>query len=116
MVEQFTGEYHDISIEEMKNRPEIVTDWLLNDDDVSVIFEKRGQRIRFAYLRKYNSETMRILDDAKKEYALKKRKGYDREQAFQDFIDAQQEISQFYQFKVCGTGEFLKELRKALVD
>lgn len=94
MVEQITGEYQDISIEEIKNRPEIVTDWLLNDDDVSVIFEKRGQRIRFAYLRKYDSETMRILKEAKKEYTQKKQEGYTREQAFQDLLDAQQEISQ----------------------
>jgi hypothetical protein len=94
MVEQITGEYQDISIEEMKKRPEIVVDWLLKDDEVSVIFEKQGQKIRFAYLRKYDSETMRILEDAKKEYLQKKKKGYSREQAFQDFIDAQQEISQ----------------------
>jgi hypothetical protein len=83
MVEQITGEYQDISIDEIKNHPEIVTDWLLKDDDVSVIFEKRGQRIRFAYLRKYDSETMRILEEAKKEYIQKKQEGYNREQAFQ---------------------------------
>lgn len=40
MVEQITGEYQDISIEEMKKRPEMVTEWLLKDDEVSVIFEK----------------------------------------------------------------------------
>ena len=83
MVEQITGKYQDISMEEIKKRPEIVTDWLLKDDDVSVIFEKRGQRIRFAYLRKYDSETMRILEEAKKEYIQKKQEGYNREQAFQ---------------------------------
>lgn len=37
---------------------------------------------------------MRVLEDAKKEYLQKKKKGYGREQAFQDFVDAQQEISQ----------------------
>lgn len=94
MVEQITGKYQDISIEEIKNRPELVIDWLLKDDEVSVIFEKRGQRIRYAYLRKYDSETMRILDDAKREYLKKKKNGYSWEQAFQDFIAAQQEISQ----------------------
>jgi hypothetical protein len=94
MIEQITGEYQDLSIEEVKKRPEIVTDWLMMDDDVSIILEKRGQRIRFAYLKRYESETMRILDEAKREYAQKKKKGYRREEAFQDFIDAQQEISQ----------------------
>lgn len=94
MVEHITGEYQDISIEEIKKRPEMVTDWLLKDNDVSVIFEKRGQKIRFACLRMYDSETMRILEEARKEYAQKKQQGYNREQAFQDLIDAQQEISQ----------------------
>ena len=94
MVEQITGEYQDISIEEIKSHPEIVTDWLLNDDEVSLIFEKRGQKIRFAYLRKYDGETMRILEEAKREYTQKKQEGYNREQAFQDLIDAQQEINQ----------------------
>ena len=61
-----------------------MTDWLLNDDDVSEIFEKRGQKIRSAYLRKYDSKTMQILEEAKKEYAQKKQEGYNREQAFQD--------------------------------
>lgn len=93
MVEQITGEYQDISIEEIKKRPEIVTDWLLKDDEVSVIFEKRGKRVRFAYLRRYDSATMRILEVAKQEYAQKKQEGYSREQAFQDLIAAQQEIS-----------------------
>jgi len=94
MVEHITGEYQDLSIEEVKNRPEIVTDWLLSEDEISIIFEKRGHKIRFAYLRKYDSETMQILEDAKKEYLQKKKKGYSREQAFQDFKTAQQEISQ----------------------
>lgn len=48
--------------------------------------------MRFAYLRTYDKETTRILEEAKLEYAQKKQEGYPREQAFQDFLDAQEEI------------------------
>ncbi len=62
------------------------------NQDVSIILEKRGNTIRFAFLRTYDQETVRILKEAREEYALKKEQGYNREQAFQDFMEVQQEI------------------------
>jgi hypothetical protein len=65
---------------------------LSSDDDGSLILEKRGHTVRYAYLRTYDKDSCRILEEARTEYAEKKKQGYNREQAFQDLLEAQEDI------------------------
>jgi len=87
-------QFHDILLDDIKAHPELITDILFDDDDLSLILEKRGKTVRFAYLRRYGRDTTRILEEAKQEYAQKAQEGYTREQAAHDFLDAQEEIHQ----------------------
>ena len=89
-VEQF----HDILLDDLKGHLEVITDLLFDNDDISLILEKRGKIVRFAYMRRYDKETTRILEDAKQEYAQKIQEGYPREQAMKEFLEAQEEIQQ----------------------
>lgn len=85
---QITGESHYLSIEEIRKNPELITQLLFKQQDVSVILEKRGNKVRYAYLKIYDKKTIAILEEAKKEHKLLKKKGYSREQAFKDFDEA----------------------------
>ena len=85
-------QFHDILLDDIKGHPELITDILFDDEDLSLILEKRGNVVRFAYLRRYDKETTRILNEAKHEYT--QQKDYTREQAARDFLDAQEEIHQ----------------------
>ncbi len=91
-MNQPAGQFQDILLDDIKGRPELITDILFDDDDLSLILEKRGKTVRFAYLRRYDSDTTRILGEAKREYAQKAREGYNREEAARDFLEAQEEI------------------------
>jgi hypothetical protein len=92
-MERISEEFQDILLEDIKNNPELITELLLKDQDVSVVLEKHGDTVRFAYLRTYDKETVRILKEAKNEYAQKKEEGYTKEQAFKDLIEVQDEIN-----------------------
>ena len=89
---QIAEKFQNIILEDLKIHPELLTGMLFSDDDVSLILEKRGQTVRYAYLRKYDQDSRRILEEARREYAEKKKQGYNREQAFQDLLEAQTEI------------------------
>ena len=89
---QPAAQFHDILLDDIKGHPELITDILFDDEDLSLILEKRGKIVRFAYLRRYDKETTRILDEAKQEYTQQAQAGYTREHAARDFLDAQQEI------------------------
>ncbi|MBU1613979.1 hypothetical protein KJ693_01570 [bacterium] len=91
-MEKTSEKLQDILLEDIKDNPELITGFLFDDQDVSIILEKRGNIVRFAYLKTYDKETTGILDEAKREYAQKKAQGYTREQAFNDFMDARDEI------------------------
>lgn len=91
---QSAEQFHDILLDDIKGHPELITDILFDDEDLSLILEKRGKTVRFAYLRRYDRESMRILREAKQEYTQQVQKGYTREQAAHDFLDAQEEIQQ----------------------
>lgn len=93
MRSQMTEQFQQIGLDDLKIHPELLTGILSNEQDLSLILEKRGHTIRYAYLRTYDTESRSILEDAKVEYRLKKEHGYSREQAFQDFEDVQQEIT-----------------------
>jgi hypothetical protein len=84
-----------MSAEDIRSNPGLVADLLLKDGDISVIFEKRGDKVAYAYLKTYDSETIRILREAKAEHKRLREKGYARDQAFADFEQAQEEISRY---------------------
>uniref|UniRef100_Q3AQW2 Uncharacterized protein n=1 Tax=Chlorobium chlorochromatii (strain CaD3) TaxID=340177 RepID=Q3AQW2_CHLCH len=93
MKSQITEQFQQIGLDDLKIHPELLTDILSNKQDLSLILEKRGDIIRYAYLRTYDSDSRKILEEAKAEYCLKKEDGYSREEAFQDFEDVQHDIA-----------------------
>ncbi len=93
-MEYTTEQFQDILLDDIKVHPELITDVLFDEYDVSVILEKRGNVVRFAYIRAYENDTRRILKEARLEYAEKKRAGYNRGHAFNDLCEAQEEIQQ----------------------
>lgn len=82
-----------ISVEEIKKKPELITQLLLQEQDVSVMFEKRGDQVSYFYLKTYDKDTIRILRETKAEHNQLNEKGYTREQAFKEFIEAQLQIN-----------------------
>jgi len=80
-----------ISVEDIRNNPEIIADLLLKEQDVSVIFERRGDKVSYAYLKTYDRESLRILWEAREEHRRRRERGYTREQAFGDFEKARDE-------------------------
>ena len=74
---------------------ELERESLFKEQDVSVILEKRGNKVRYAYLKTYGKETIRILEEAKNEHKKVKEKGYTREQAFKDFNEAREEMNKY---------------------
>ncbi len=81
-----------LSIEVIKKDPELLTRLLLQERNVSLIFEKRGDQVRYAYLKPHDEESIRILQEAKAEHEQLSKEGYTREQAFKEFEEARQEI------------------------
>jgi len=84
-----------ISVEDIRNNPELIADILLKEQDVSVIFERRGNKVSYVYLKAYDEESLRILREAKEEHRRRRERGYSREQAFGDFEDARWEIGRY---------------------
>ena len=94
-MEQVTEKLQYISVEDIRKKPELITQLLLKDKDVSIILEKRGNKIRYAYLKTYDKEVIRILEEAKNEHKKIKEKGYTREQAFIDFNEARKQMNKY---------------------
>jgi hypothetical protein len=94
-MEQLSEQPQQLSIEEIRKNPELITQLLLQEHDVSVIFEKRGDQVSYAYLKTYDKESIRILREVKADYERLREKGYAREQAFKEFEEAQQEINKY---------------------
>jgi hypothetical protein len=95
MVEQMSEQTQHMSIKDIRNRPELVTDILLKKKDICVIFERRGDRVSYAYLKTYDQQSARILREAKEEHNALKEKGYTPEQAFEDFEQAREEMGKY---------------------
>ena len=91
-MERISGKAHHMSINDVKKNPGIIAELLLKERDVSLIFEKRGDIVSYAYLKTYDEDSIRILHEAKKEHEECKRKGYDRDKAFGDLEEAQRAI------------------------
>lgn len=82
----------DIMVEDIEHDPRLITEHLLRDEDVSVLLEKRGEIVHLAYLRRYDRDVTRILQDAKRELDGRGPGEYSREQAFRDLTEALDEI------------------------
>lgn len=91
-MEQLSEKSQYMSIEDIRNHPELIAHLLLKDTDVSVIFEKKGNKVRYCYLKTHDKESFRILEEAKKEHKILRKKGYTREQAFKEFHEAIDEM------------------------
>jgi len=90
---KISEEFQDIPLEKIKNNPELITGILFKDQDISVVLEKHGDTVRLAHMRSYDNKTTRILTEAKRKHDRKKQEGYTREQAFNDFLEVQEEIT-----------------------
>ena len=82
MAQLAEQQFQDILLEDIKGHPELITDILFDDNDLLLILEKRGDIVRFAYVKRYDENTTRILAETKQEYSRKIKAGYTREQAF----------------------------------
>jgi len=91
-MEQISEKLRSIPLEHVKAHPEIITDLLSTEDNLSVVLEKHGNTVRLAAMRVYDKDATRILQEARREYLQKKEKGYSREQAFADLEAVQEEI------------------------
>lgn len=94
-MEQLLEQPQYVSLDEIRKNPELITQLLLQEQDVSVIFEKRGDQVSYAYLKTYDKDSIRILREAKKEHQQLSKKEYTRKQAFKEFEEAQQEIENY---------------------
>lgn len=94
-MEQLLEQPQQLSIEEIRKNPELITQLLLQEQDVSVIFEKRGDQVSYIYLKTYDKESIRILREAKAEHKRLREKGYTRKQALKEFEETQQEINKY---------------------
>lgn len=92
-MEQPSEKTYHMSIQDIKNNPELIAELFLKDQDVSLIFEKRGDKVRYAYLKSYKKESIKILKEAKEEHKRYKSKGYTHDQAFKDLEEARKEIN-----------------------
>ena len=81
---QRSEKLREFPLEDVKAHPEIITDLLSGDDDVSVVLEKHGDTVRFAAMRTYDRDSVRILQEARADYRRRKARGYSREEAFAD--------------------------------
>ncbi len=91
-MEQPSENFRDIAFDDVMLRPELITRMFSDDQDMSILLEKRGKRLRVAPLKIYDKKTTKILEDARREHMLRKRTEYTREQAFKDFMNVQEDI------------------------
>lgn len=84
-----------VSLVDVQQKPQLITDLLLKDEQVSIIIERQGDQIRFAYMKTYRQDTRRIVREARQECIELLNRGYTREQAIEDFWDAQAAISEY---------------------
>lgn len=89
---QRSEKLRDLPLADVKAHPEIITDLLTGDDDVSVVLERHGDTVRFAAMRTYDKDSIRILREARQEHAKRKAEGYSREDAFADLESVLEEI------------------------
>jgi len=85
--------FQQFSLDDFKNHPEIVIDALSESNNVSIMLKREQDRVYVYFKKNFDEKVYSILSDAKAEYKRKKEMGYNREQAFRDFMEAQDEIA-----------------------
>lgn len=85
------------SFEDFKSRVQFVVEALAASTDVSIMLKRKGNQVFVFQPRTYSDEVNDILEESDREYQRRMKEGYTREQAFQDFMEAQQEISKYLQ-------------------
>lgn len=83
-------------LKDIKQNPELITDILFKYKNVSLILEKQGEQVRLVYLKSYNDETIKLLEEIKQDHAIAKQQGYTSEQAFRDLMDARKTIKAYF--------------------
>ncbi len=92
-MRQRAQELRDVSFEDLKAHPEMVTDLLTNDEDISVVLQKHGDTVRLGAMKTYPREVLQIAAEARAEYAEMKRQGYGRADAVTDLEGFQRELA-----------------------
>ena len=95
MMDQIYMQPQYVFIDDIKKNPDLIAQILLKDHDVSVIFEKRGRNVKYSSLKIHDQESLRLLNEAKNEHKSLKENGYKREQAFDDFEQARNNINDY---------------------
>jgi len=85
------------SFDDFKNQLQIVVDALAENNNVSIMLQRQGDQVFVFYKKRYSDEVNEILEESKREHQRRKKAGYSREQAFEDFMKAQEEISKSLQ-------------------
>jgi len=85
------------SFDEFSKHLQVVVEALADSNNVSVMLQRQGDQVFVLYKKRYSDEVHEILEESEREYQRKLKEGYTREQAFQDFMEAQQEISKYLQ-------------------
>lgn len=83
-MEQRSEKLREIPLEDVWAHPEVITDLFRGDGDVSVVLEKRGGTVRFATMRSYDRDDVRLIEEARADHRRRKDQGYSREDAFAD--------------------------------
>ena len=92
-MRQRSEELRDVALEDLKAHPEMITDLLSGEEDVSVVLQKRGDTVRLGAMKTYSKEVRRIAAEARAEYAEMKRRGYGRKDAVADLERFQRELA-----------------------
>ena len=84
-----SNKLRDFSLEDGKD---MVMDLLSGDDDVAVVLEKRGGKLRLATMQAYDHEAMSIIDEAREMSERLKAEGYSRDEIFDDMEAVREEL------------------------
>lgn len=83
------------AFEEFSKHLQVVVEALADNNNISVMLQRRGDEVFVFCKKRYSDEVYAIYEEAKREYQRRKQQGYSREQAFEDFMKAQDEISKY---------------------
>ncbi len=97
MEKVFEKSLEKFPIDDFKNNLEIVMNALVESKNISILLRRERDQIFVFYQKRYSDQVNEIFAQAQREYQRREKEGYTREQAFQDFMEAQQEISKYLQ-------------------
>ena len=92
MMRQRSEPLRDLALADVRAHPELITDLLLSETDVSLVLERHGDTVRVAAMRTYDQELRDLLEEGREQYREKKQRGYSREEAFTDLEAVQEEL------------------------